>query len=383
MSTEPPTANRSGATALTGGAILPGAAPLAGAAHLADATHLSYEFEEIHYIADRASGLRAIVVIHDTSAGPALGGVRCARYASEAAALADACALARGMTYKVLLAELPAGGGKAVLLDHPNLDRHAAYQTLGRHIQSMDGRFWTGGDLGTTARDLAALATTTRYVATPEHGVDDDLAMRTAEGVFLAAGTALELLGIAEWNGQRIAIQGLGAIGLHLAMLARRAGAKVIATDYDAAQCGRAADTLPLQIVEPDRIWDVDCEVFAPCATGAILDRATVERLRCRIVCGAANHQLESAAIGDRLAERGILYAPDFLVNAGAVVRGCGAALPDFNLPRDLSGIGTRLRQVVMEALGRGMPPFRLAQERVEQRLAALRSRRGREASAR
>jgi len=337
--------------------------------------HLSGEFEEIHYVSDRESGLRAIVVVHDTSAGPALGGIRCIAYADERAALADACALARGMTLKVLLAELPAGGGKAVVLDHPRMDRRAAFAALGDHVQRMGGRFWTAGDLGTTERDLAALATTTRYVATPEHGVDDDLPARTAEGVFIAAGTALDLLGIAEWNGQRIAIQGLGAIGIQLAMLARRAGAKVIATDFDSTRAGRAADTLPLQIVEPEVFWDVDAEVFAPCAVGGVLDLETVERLRCRIVCGAANNQLASDAAGDRLAARGILYAPDLLVNAGAVIRGCGPALPGFDPPADLSAIGHRLRTLVIESMESGTPPFRLALAQAEARLAERRQR--------
>ncbi|MBM4016285.1 MAG: Glu/Leu/Phe/Val dehydrogenase [Planctomycetes bacterium] len=337
--------------------------------------HLSGEFEEVHYVADRASGLRAIVVLHDTAAGPALGGIRCARYADEAAALADACALARGMTRKVLLAELPCGGGKAVILDHPGLDRRAAYAALGRHIERMGGRFWTAGDLGTTACDLAVVAGATRYVATREHGVEDDLALATAEGVFLAAGVALELLGVDEWKGQRIAIQGLGAIGLHLAILARRAGARVIATDLDAARSGRAADTLPLQIVEPDQIWDADCEVFAPCAAGGVIDLGMAERLRCRIVCGAANQPLADDAAGDRLAARGILFAPDLIVNAGAVIRGCAPALPGFEPPPDLSGIGARLRKVVLDAWAAKAAPFRLARERADARLAERRVR--------
>jgi leucine dehydrogenase len=343
--------------------------------------HLSGAFEEIHYVADRASGLRAIVVLHDTTAGPAFGGIRCAHYSGEAAALADACALARGMTRKVLLAELPCGGGKAVILEQPGGDRRAIYAALGRHVERMGGRFWTAGDLGTTVRDLAVVSSVTRYVATREHGVDEDLALATAEGVFLGAGVALELLGIDEWRGQRIAIQGLGAIGLHLAMLARRAGARVVATDFDAARAGRAADTMPLQIVEPDQIWDVDCEVFAPCGAGGVLDRRAAERLRCRIVCGAANNPLADDAAGDLLAARGILLAPDLIVNAGAVIRGCAPALPGFEPPTDLSGIGTRLRRIVLDAWAEKVPPFRLARERADARLAELRARRVRGAS--
>ncbi len=338
--------------------------------------HLSGAFEEVHYFSDRASGLRAIVVLHDTSAGPALGGVRCQRYADEAAALADACRLAEGMTRKVLLAELPAGGGKAVILDHGGLDRRAAYAALGRQIERMGGRFCTAGDLGTNARDLAAMATTTRFVATPEHGVEVDLAEATAEGVFLAAGTALDVLGVAEWSGLTIAIQGLGAIGMKLAMRARRAGARVVATDYDAERAGRAADTLPLQLVEPDRILDTECDLFAPCAGGGILDDASVERLRCRIVCGAANDQLATLAAGDRLAARGILYAPDLLVNAGAVIRGCGPALHGFEPPKELSGIGRRLRDVLVESINTQVGPHRIALARAQRLLESARTAR-------
>jgi leucine dehydrogenase len=337
---------------------------------------LSGEFEEVHHLHDRASGLKAIVALHDTSAGPALGGVRCARYASEGEALDEALRLARAMTLKVLLAELPAGGGKAVVLDHDELDRPAAFEALGRFIEELGGRFFTSSDFGTGERDVRALARGTRFVATPQHGVADDLAARTAEGVFLAAGTALDVLGIAEWKGQRIAIQGLGAIGSQLAMIARRAGARVIASDVDAECSGRASDTGAITLVDPDRIWDVDCDVFAPCAGSGVLDETTIPRLKCRIVCGAANEQLRSPECGDLLLQRNVLYAPDFLVNAGAVIRGCGPALPGFEPPRDLSGIGSRLRDVLIESIESKVAPHRVALQRAERRLEDARARR-------
>ncbi len=343
--------------------------------------HLSGEQEEIHYFADPVSGLKAIVVLDDTSAGPALGGIRCTSYADEAQALADVCALARGMTYKALLAELPAGGGKAVILDHPKMDRRAAFAALGERIERMGGRFFTAADLGTGERDLAALGTRTRFVATKEHGVDHDLALRGAEGVFLAASTALDLSGIAEWKGQRIAIQGLGAIGMHVAMLALRAGARVVASDMNAERAGRAADTMPIQLVEPDRIYDTDCAWFAPCANGGIIDEPIVPRLRCRIVCGAANNQLASEAAGDQLAARGILYAPDLLVNAGALIMGCGPALPGFEPPRDLSGIARRLRAVLVESYRSKVPPHRIVLAKARHLLDQQRARRATAAS--
>jgi leucine dehydrogenase len=337
--------------------------------------HLSGEFEEISYLADVRSGLRAILAVHDTSLGPALGGIRCCAYPDEAAALADVLELARDMTAKVMLADLPAGGGKCVVLDHPGLDRKEAFARLGAHVEAMNGRFFTAADLGTSERDLKQVARRTRYVATPDHGVSEDLPARAAEGVFLAAGTALDVLGQAEWKGCRIAIQGLGAIGMKLAMLALRAGARVLASDVNAERSGRAADTMPITLVEPDRILEVDCDVFSPCARGHVLDEQTIPRLRARVVCGAANRQLESAACGDLLAQRGIVYAPDVLVNAGAVIMGCGPALPGFERPRDLSDIGHRLRHVLVESLSTGVAPHRIVLARAQQLLAEARHR--------
>jgi leucine dehydrogenase len=285
-------------------------------------------------------------------------------------------ALARAMTLKVLLAELPAGGGKCVVLDHPKLDRKLAFARLGEHIEAMGGRFFTAGDLGTGANELKALSRTTRYVATPEHGVHEDLALRAAEGVFHAAGIALDVLGQGEWNGVRVAIQGLGATGLALAMQALRAGANVIASDANAERAGRASDTFPLTLVAPDKILDVDCDVFAPCAHGQVLNEQNLERLRCRIVCGSANRQLENLETGDLLAKRGIVYCPDLLVNAGAVLMGCGPALKDHPRPKDVSGIGRRLRAVLVESMTTGVPPHRIVLARAEQRLAEVRARR-------
>jgi leucine dehydrogenase len=345
-------------------------------------SHLSGEFEEIHYLADPASGLKAIVVLHDTSLGPALGGIRCSSYASEADALAEALDLARCMTLKCLLAELPAGGAKAVVLRHDGMDRRAAFEALGDFVERLRGRLFTAADLGTTPADLRALSKRTRYVATPEHGVPDDLGARAAEGVFVAASTALELLGIDEWRGQRIAIQGLGAVGATLAMLARRAGARVTASDLDAERAGRAADMLPITLVEPDRIWDTECEVFAPCAGSHELDATTIPRLRCRIVCGSANQPLRSLECADLLATRQILYAPDVLVSAGAVIMGCGPALQGFDAPKNLAGIGRRLRAVVDEAQREGTTPLHVALAKGERLLGEARSRRRARAAA-
>jgi leucine dehydrogenase len=322
-------------------------------------------------------------VIHDTSLGPALGGIRCIPYADEGEALADAMRLARGMTLKCLLNELPAGGGKAAILDHPGLNRPAAFAALGEFIERMGGRFFTAADLGTTPADLRSVGRATRFVATPEHGVPDDLGERAAEGVYLAASTALDFLGIDEWKGQRIAIQGLGSVGARLAMLARRAGARVFASDVNSERAGHAADTLPITLVEPDRIWEQECEVFAPCAGSHVLDATTIPRLRSRIVCGSTNQPLATDEAGDQLAARNVLVVPDLLASAGAVILGCTPALPGFERPRDLSGIARRLRSVLAESLRTQVPPHRIANARAEQLLREARERRRGEAVAR
>jgi len=346
-------------------------------------SHLSGEFEAIHYLADAASGLRAIVALHDTSLGPALGGVRCARYPGESAALAEAMELARAMTLKCLLHELPAGGGKVVVLDREGGDRAAAFEALGAFLDRLGGRLFVAADLGTREADLRAIGRRTRFVATPEHGVGEDLADRCAEGVLLAASTALDVLGIDEWRGQRIAIQGLGATGARLAMMAHRAGARVTASDVDAERAGRAADAMPIALVDPDRIFEVECEVFAPCAASRVLDERTIPRLRCRIVCGAANLPLRAPECADLLMARGILYAPDLLVNAGAVIRGCEPALAGFEPPADLTGIARRLRAVLDESLATGVAPHRIAIDRAERLLRDARARRRAQSAAR
>lgn len=277
--------------------------------------------EQVIAFRERRSGLRGFLAIHDTALGPAFGGVRIMRYRREQDALDDALRLSRGMTYKCALAELPAGGGKAVLLDHPKLARDAAFEAYGRIVESLGGRFFTGGDVGIHPGDLANVRRATSYVAcesSPELG---DINEHTALGVWHAMRGCMESADL-DPGRAHVAIQGVGNVGAWLARIVAREGCALTVADRDAALARTVAREYGARAVPPARILGVDCDVLAPCALGGILNARTIPKLRCRVVCGAANNQLATPADGDRLARRGILYAPDYLANAGGVLRG-------------------------------------------------------------
>jgi leucine dehydrogenase len=291
------------------------------------------DFEQVIAFQSRATGLRGFLAIHDTTLGPALGGVRTWRYASDEAALEDALRLARGMTYKAALAELPCGGGKAVILDHDGLARAAAFEAFGRLVESLRGRFHTGVDLGTTDADIAAIARATRHVSHESTPADGEISEHTALGVWHGMRACLEAAGRSGDGGPgagravRVAIQGLGSVGMHLARILRREGMTLVVADVNATAVERARRELGAEIVAPDDILATSCDVLAPCAIGGILNRESILRLQARVICGCANNQLATPEDGDAIAGRGILYAPDYLVNAGGLIRGAGQYL--------------------------------------------------------
>ncbi len=277
------------------------------------------DYEQVIAFQNKACGLRGFLVIHDTTLGPALGGVRLWRYASEADALTDALRLARGMTYKASISELPCGGGKTVILQHDGLQRTEAFEMLGRMIESLGGRYFTGRDVGITDDDLKALGRTTHYVAcesSPELG---DISEHTAVGVWHAMRACLEFAGLQK---ARVAIQGAGSVGMHLARILRREGMELLVADIDVGRAEAVARDFGAKIVPPDEILTADCDVLAPCALGGVMNHETVPRVKARIVCGSANNVLATPEDGDALARRDILYAPDYLVNAGGLIRG-------------------------------------------------------------
>lgn len=335
------------------------------------------EFEEVLAVHDRRSGLRAVIAIHDTSVGPALGGIRRWSYPTEAAAALDCLRLARAMTWKCVLAGLPAGGGKTVILDRGDLDLEGAYRHLGRVVDRMAGRYYAGPDVNTGQRELAWLAAATPFATDPGDDGPRELAESTAAGVFAGIGAALRHLdGEEDWPRRRIVIQGLGAVGWNLAARLVERGAHVIGTDIEEDRADRASRELGVERVAPGDELEVPCDVFSPNALGGLLHDLSLVRLATRAICGGANNVLASAAHGDRLHERGVLLVPDFAANAGALIRGCLFHLEGRREPVD--AIELRVGAVVVEllALARELerPPSRVAVAEASRRLAARRA---------
>ena len=279
------------------------------------------ELEQVVAVNDPGTGLLGFIVIHDTTRGPGLGGCRLWAYPDTAAALEDGVALARAMTRKCALAGLAAGGAKGVFIDHPGIpDRSAMLRAVGHYVESLGGRFYTSGDLGVGPADIAHIRETSRYVAVPDDR-DLDLAGAVAAGLLSAMRVSLRFAGLpASLDGRRVAIQGVGQMGSRIAAQLVEAGASVVATDTDAERLAEVAAAHDIETCAPDDIYDADAEVFSPCAVSGILTADTVSRLKAKVVVGAANNQLGDDAADALMAKRGIRYAPDYAVNAGAII---------------------------------------------------------------
>lgn len=257
------------------------------------------------------------VALHRCRIGPAHGGTRIKDYASPEDALADALRLGEAMTRKCAINEIPAGGGKAVLMRNSIRDRRAALSDLGDFVESLRGRFFTGSDLGTTPEDIEILKSRTRYVAC------QDLSEHAAQGVLFAIHGALQCLyGRPESWGRTIIVQGLGAVGYKLADKLVSDGARVVATDVDSARLRQAEQELSIETVPPESVLATSGDVLAPCAVGGVIHRGVLSELRCAIVCGAANNILDSDATAQPLHDAGIVFVPDFLANSGATIQG-------------------------------------------------------------
>jgi glutamate dehydrogenase/leucine dehydrogenase len=284
-----------------------------------------YGHEQLIFNYDRATGLRAIFAIHDTTLGPALGGTRMWPYETEQAAIEDALRLSQGMTYKSAAAGMDYGGGKAVIIGNPATDKsEALFRAFGRYIDTLGGRFVTGEDVGTDGNDFVHAAKETSYlVALPEaYGGSGDTGDITAFGVIQAMRAALQhATGTPDLRGRRVAVQGLGKVGRRVVARAVGAGAEVVVADIDPQAVGVVTSQYGVEPVDPWSILETPCDIFAPCALGNVITRDTVEKLACRIVAGSANNQLAEEALGDRLLARGILYAPDFICNAGGLIQ--------------------------------------------------------------
>lgn len=329
------------------------------------------DFEEIVFIQDRRIGLKAILCIHSTKLGPAHGGIRRIAYKSEADALGDVMRLARAMSRKTALAGIPAGGGKAVIIDHPGLRRKAAYAALGRTIERLGGRFYTGPDVGTTEADLAAVRSQTSFVVERQTGKGPgNIAEATARGVIEGIKATLAFTyGDPSPAGRSFAVQGLGAIGGRVANWLWSGGASLKISEIDSAKLQRWRSKQRIAIVSPSKILEQTCDILSPCALGSIISAGT--RLKCRAIVGAANNPLVAESVADVLNRRGILLAPDFVVNAGGVIEGAGRHLGFADqTAQAIDRIGDTLHSIYQRAQRTGKSPYRVALEMADSRLS-------------
>lgn len=335
--------------------------------------------ENVHLIRDEAAGLDGVVVLHSTRRGPAAGGCRLRSYSERAHLVGDAMRLAEAMTYKNALAGLPLGGGKAVLnLPSRDFDRRRLFAAFGRAVAKLGGAYVTAEDVGTSLSDMAAVRQETRHVAglAPIDGrAGGDPSPWTARGVFLAMEEAARRGLGTELKGLTVAVQGLGNVGSSLCALLHEAGARLIVAEPRPGVAAAIACRYGAEIMGRNTILDARCDIFAPCALGGILDRDGVDRLRATMVCGAANNVLASVEDGDRLADRGILYAPDYVVNAGGIINVAAEYLgwsTEEALIR-VEATGRRLGEVLDHAAQKGIAPHRAADALARARLAEAR----------
>ncbi len=328
--------------------------------------------EEVAFCHDADSGLRAIIAIHNSNLGPALGGCRMWPYASEADALTDALRLSRGMTYKSALAGLAYGGGKTVIIgDAKTMKSEGLFRALGRFVDSLGGRYSIAEDVGITVADVETMALETRHVAGVTAGGAGDPSPATAYGVFMGIRAAVQhKLGRNDLQGIRVAVQGLGAVGYHLCEFLSGDGAELVVTDLNQAAVERAVQELGAHAVAPDDIYGTGVDVFAPCALGAVVNDDTLKVLKAQIVAGSANNQLAKDRHGELLARRGILYAPDYVINAGGIIN-ISCEGPSYDQARAFSKvarIGPTLLAIFERAEAQGISTAEAADRLAEQR---------------
>ena len=330
--------------------------------------------EQIITCHDKATGLRAVIAINDTTLGPGFGGVRLAEYPSAQAAIVEAQRLAAAMTRKHALAELPYGGAKSVILLDGSIPEGAARERLfaafGEFIARSPELYIPGVDMGTTLADMSTIGEQGVTVYCAQHSPGP----WTARGVYAAlrAGAA-HTLGTDDLSGVRISIQGAGSVGAELARLVAADGARVLISDIDSARASRLAESLDGLAIDPDDAPFARCDIFAPCAVARVLTDDAVDRLQCRLVAGAANDVLDSAEVGDRLHEAGITVVPDYVANAGGVIHEHARAMgwDEERLAEDVDRIGERVTHLLRDAQESDEAPGRVAERLTAERLAA------------
>jgi leucine dehydrogenase len=278
--------------------------------------------EQVVFCHDSASGLKAIIAIHNTNRGPSLGGCRMWPYASGAEALTDALRLSRGMTYKSALAGLAYGGGKSVIIGDPRRDKsEALFRAMGRYVDSLGGRYTVAEDVGISVPDVEIMAQESAHVAGITSGGAGDPSPATAYGVYMGIKAAAQhRLGVDSLRGLRVAVQGVGHVGYYLCRHLAAEGAELIVADIAEDTLDRAVREFDARAMAPERIAAAAVDVYAPCALGAVINDASLPDLQAKVVAGSANNQLAEARHGEALRQRGILYAPDYVINAGGII---------------------------------------------------------------
>ena len=329
------------------------------------------DHEAVHMFTDPASGLRAIIAVHSTYRGPAAGGCRYWQYADSEAAVVDALRLSRGMSYKNALAGLPVGGGKAVILKRGAYPKsEALLEAFGEVVDSLGGRYVTAEDVGMTDEDMAVISRKTQHVSglpVEDSAAGGNPGPYTADGVFLGMRAAVRhKFGREGFKGVHVAIQGLGSVGKALAERLAADGAKLTVADIDEGRASRLAGELRAGVVSTEDILFTEADVLAPCALGAILSEETIPQLNCGVVAGAANNQLKTPEDGTRLAERGILYAPDYVVNAGGIINVMAEYLGDGDaeaVHKRIEEIEPRTAEILSRAESEGLPTNEVADQ--------------------
>lgn len=338
-----------------------------------------YDYEQVVLAQDKESGLKAIIAIHDTTLGPALGGTRMWTYASEEAAIIDALRLARGMTYKNAAAGLNLGGGKTVIIGDPRKDKsEALFRAFGRYVQSLNGRYITAEDVGTTVLDMDYIHLETDYVTgiSPAFGSSGNPSPVTAYGVYRGMKAAAKVaFGDDNLSGKTIAVQGVGTVSYTLLKHLHEEGANLIVTDIVEENINRAVKDFGAKAVGVNDIYSVDCDIFSPNALGAILNDDTIPQIKAKLIAGAANNQLAEERHGEILHTKGIVYAPDYVINAGGVIN-VADELNGYNRERALKKVETIYDNIlkVFEIVERdGIPSYRAADRMAEERIEQMR----------
>lgn len=343
------------------------------------------DHEQISFFYEKTVGLRAVIAIHNTILGPALGGVRMYPFATEEEAVKDVCRLARGMTYKAAVAGINLGGGKGVIIGDPKKEKsEALFRAFGRCVESLGGAYITAEDMGTSVSDMEWVRMETRHVTgvSRQLGGGGDPSVVTAFGVYMGMKACVQkVYGKGSLKGLRVAVQGIGHVGQYLCRHLAEEGAKLTVTDVEKERAEAVVRDFGAVYVEAEKIYDVAMDIFSPCAIGGIIKDETIQKLQCKIIAGAANNQLENGKVhGQMLFDRGILYAPDYVINAGGLIN-VANELQGYNREKaleDARKIAGYIAEVIRiseeERIPTNIASNRMAERRIEQ-IAAIKRR--------